>query len=104
MEESLNVWSQKMIILLLLNIYISHGKADVNLGLLSDHVLQVGDMLYEYLTLLFNGMVRHGCSPSDMNVGRYPSQRIRGLMHLNQIILGVFACSLFCVICWISSI
>ncbi len=48
---------------------ISHGKADVNLGLFSDHVLQGGDMLCEYRTLLFNGMVIHGCSPSDMNIG-----------------------------------
>ncbi len=49
--------------------YICSGKADRNLGLLSDHVLQGGDKLYEYLTLLFNGMVRHGCSPSYTKIG-----------------------------------
>ena len=49
--------------------YISSGKADGNLGLFSDHVIQGDDMLYDYLTLLYNGMVIHGCSPSDMIVG-----------------------------------
>ncbi len=48
---------------------IDKGKSDGNLGLFSDHILQGSDRLYEYLSLLYNAMVIHGCSPSDMLVG-----------------------------------
>ncbi len=50
-------------------ITIYSGKADWVLCLLSGHVIQGGDMLYKYLTVLFNGMVIHGYSSSDMIVG-----------------------------------
>ena len=45
------------------------GKSDGNLGLFSDHIINGTDKLYTYLTMLFNSMIIHGESPSQMLVG-----------------------------------
>jgi hypothetical protein len=48
---------------------IKHGKSDGNLGLFSDHILHGSPMLFELLTALFNSMIIHGVTPSNMLVG-----------------------------------
>ena len=48
---------------------IKMGKSDGNLGLFSDHIINGTDKLYTYLTMLFNSMIIHGESPSQMLVG-----------------------------------
>jgi hypothetical protein len=48
---------------------IKHGKSDGNIGLFSDHIIHGTELLYTYLAELFNCMIIHGVSPSDMMVG-----------------------------------
>ena len=45
------------------------GKADGNLGLFSDHIINGSELLYTYITFLFNAMIVHGYSPADMLIG-----------------------------------
>jgi hypothetical protein len=45
------------------------GKSDGNLGLYSDHIIHGTPKLFFYLSLLFNVMIVHGCSPTDMCIG-----------------------------------
>ena len=48
---------------------LSTGKSDGNAGVYSDNIINGCEKLYEYLLLMFNAMISHGCSPYDMNTG-----------------------------------
>ena len=48
---------------------LSSGKSDGNIGIYSDHFLLGTKLLWKYLTLLFNSMLVHGFTPSQMLIG-----------------------------------
>ena len=48
---------------------LSSGKSDGNIGIYSDHFLLGTNLLWNNLTLLFNSMLVHGYTPSQMRTG-----------------------------------
>ena len=48
---------------------LSSGKSDGNIGIYSDHYLHGTKLLWRYLTLLFNSMLIHGYTPTQMCIG-----------------------------------
>ncbi len=49
--------------------HLKHEKSDGTEGLYSDHLINGGDSLYVYLTIIFNAMLIHGISPESMLLG-----------------------------------
>ena len=45
------------------------GKSDGNLGIYSDHIIHGTDLLYKYISMLFNAMLIHGYTPDQMCMG-----------------------------------
>lgn len=45
------------------------GKSDGNLGLYSDHFIRGTNLLYTYISFLFNAMLKHGYTPDSMCIG-----------------------------------
>ena len=47
---------------------MKHGKKEEN-GIFSNHIIHGTEKLFKALTLLYNGMLIHGVSPSELLIG-----------------------------------
>ena len=60
---------------------MKHGKKEDN-GILSTHIIHGTETLFIALTLLYNGILIHGVSPSELLIGTtVPLQKDKRKMH-----------------------
>ena len=52
---------------------LNKGKDDGNHGFKSDHLIQGGDRLYTYVSILFNAMISYGYNPRDLLLSSFIS-------------------------------
>ena len=76
---------------------LKNGKYDGNLGLFSDHIIHGSEMLFTYLTLLFNCMLVHGSSPVDMSISTMvPIPKGKQNISLSDNFIGICLQSILC--------